>query len=204
MQPAMAGMTSGTQAHGEIAARQPRQPMQPAVAGMPSGKQAHGQVLGPQAHGEIIGKQTHGQVTVAASPVVHAQAHGRATVVASHVVHVVHEIHGSDCDVARSENKNASSDSGLIIVMNDRVQHGEAFVCVGKHYTAYTRLCDRISENSACWRLRWGPGIAEPCCTKAVRSEPPALTPIGRDIQAHLAQRAAQDPMAGVDTAVCM
>ena len=97
--------------------------------------------------------------TVVASPVVH----GQATVVASHVVHVVHEIHGSDCDVARSENKNASSDSGLIIVMNDRVQHGEAFVCVGKHYTAYTRLCDRISENSACWRLRWGPGIAEPC-----------------------------------------
>jgi len=56
-----------------------------------------------------------------------------------------------------------TSGTGLVIVMNDRVQHGEAFVCVGKHYTAYTRLCDRISENSACWRLRWGPGIAEPC-----------------------------------------
>ena len=119
-----------------------------------------------------------------------------------------------------------TSGTGLIIVMGPSVKHGEAFVCVKKHYIAYQELCDRISEkmerqlsrlydmvsvyrsapdsDSSCWRLRWGPGIAEPCCTKAVRSEPPALTPIGRDIQAHLAQRAAQDPMAGVDTAVCM
>ena len=63
---------------------------------MPTGAQAHGQILGPQAHGEILGTQAHGQATVVASPVVH----GQATVVASHVVHVVHEIHGSDCDVA--------------------------------------------------------------------------------------------------------
>ena len=74
--------------------------MQPAVAG----------ILGPQAHGEILGTQAHGQATVVASPVVH----GQATVVASHVVHVVHEIHGHDCDVARSENKNACVSSELI------------------------------------------------------------------------------------------
>ena len=58
-------------------------------------------------------------------------------------------------------------------------------MCVGKHYAEYQKLCDRISEktvrqlsrlyymvseyrseprsDSACWRLRWGPGIAEPC-----------------------------------------
>ena len=67
-----------------------------AMAGITTGTQAHGQILGPQAHGEILGTQAHGQATVVASPVVH----GQATVVASHVVHVVHEIHGSDCDVA--------------------------------------------------------------------------------------------------------
>ena len=83
-----------------------------------------------------------------------------------------------------------TSGTGLIIVMNDRVQHGEAFVCVKRHYTAYQELCKRISEktvlqlsrlydmvseyrsepssDSACWRLRWGPGIAEPCSPKAV------------------------------------
>ena len=54
-----------------------------AMAGITTGTQAHGQILGPQAHGKILGTQAHGQATVVASPVVH----GQATVVASHVVH---------------------------------------------------------------------------------------------------------------------
>ena len=62
-----------------------------AMAGITIGTQTHGQILGPQAHGEILGTQAHGQATVVASPVVH----GQATVVASHVVHVVIEIHGA-------------------------------------------------------------------------------------------------------------
>ena len=78
-----------------------------------------------------------------------------------------------------------TSGTGLIIVMKPGVKYGKAFVCVKNHYTAYQELCDRISEkmarqlsrlydmvdeyrsepnpDSACWRLRWGPGTVEPC-----------------------------------------
>ena len=55
MQPAVAGMTTGC-GSGALSA----------LAGMTTGTQAHGQFLGPQAHGEI-GPQAHGRATVVAS-----------------------------------------------------------------------------------------------------------------------------------------
>lgn len=76
-----------------------------------------------------------------------------------------------------------SSGTGLIIIMNDRLQHGEAFVCVKKHYNEYQTKCVTITRkmvrqlerlnsmfsdyrseqahNSQCWRLCWGSGKAE-------------------------------------------
>ena len=76
-----------------------------------------------------------------------------------------------------------SSGTGLIIVTNDRLQHGEAFVCVkpkSPNYDAYQAKCVAITDkmvrqllrlnsmvshyrseqahNSRCWRLFWGTG----------------------------------------------
>lgn len=76
-----------------------------------------------------------------------------------------------------------SSGTGLIIVTNDRLQHGESFVCVKKHYAEYQAQCVLITHkmvrqleqlnsmvshyrseqahNSQCWRLFWGTGKSQ-------------------------------------------
>ena len=73
-----------------------------------------------------------------------------------------------------------SSGTGLIIVTNDRLQHGEAFVCVRRNYEAYQSKCDEITQkmvsqlkrlklmvsvyrsgeahDSQSWTLSWGTG----------------------------------------------
>ena len=73
-----------------------------------------------------------------------------------------------------------SSGTGLIIVTNDRLQHGESFVCVKPKYAEYQPKCVAITHkmvrqlerlnsmvshyrseqahNSQCWRLFWGTG----------------------------------------------
>jgi len=75
-----------------------------------------------------------------------------------------------------------SSGTGLIIVTNDRLQHGESFVCVKKHYNEYRAKCAAITRkmviqlerldsmvshyrseqaiNSKGWFLFWGTGKA--------------------------------------------
>ena len=75
-----------------------------------------------------------------------------------------------------------SSGTGLIIVTNAMLQHGESFACVKRHYAEYqaqalaishkmARQLDRLNSmvslyrsqqthNPRCWRLVWGTGNA--------------------------------------------